>query len=132
MLSMCHWDDEDEDEDDGYSYKKLKKHHKTKKDYDDDECYTSTGEEMIDEINSYYKDFNKGKSCSAAKKFYDGVERSRLNKWYEEESVLGFLYTIAIINLIVQIFGILLWACGRFLGMIIGGSDAKTPSDGEA
>ena len=69
---------------------------------------------------------------STKESLYNGIERSRLNKWYEEESVLGFLYTIAIINLIVQIFGILLWACGRFLGMIIGGSDAKTPSDGEA
>ena len=54
--------------------------------------------------------------------------RSYLNTLYREDL---YLYSTALINLIIQIAGILLWACGRFLGLFLGGlSNEKTPSDG--
>ena len=81
-------------------------------------------------IQKNYKDDYKGKTSPAVKKYYNKEERKILSEKYRDPD---FLYPIALINLIIQIISILLWACGRFLGLILGGgSDEKTPSDGEA
>ncbi|KAK8838837.1 hypothetical protein M9Y10_032877 [Tritrichomonas musculus] len=82
-------------------------------------------------IQKKYKDGNKGKIASAIKKHYMSEAKSYLKPFYYD---ISFLYQTALINLIIQIFGILFWACGRFLGLVLGGggADAKTPSAGEA
>ena len=83
-------------------------------------------------LNYFYKDSNKGKVPPPVTKYYKSNTRSTLNQAADDISYFTNLYTIAIINLIIQIFGILFWACGRFLGFILGGSDNKTVSEGEA
>ena len=96
---------------------------------EDFECDKPVSErKIIDGLNSINKDYNKGKSTSKTAKFYDGASRNILNDLWLN---CYLLYNLALINLIIQIFGIVFWACGRFLGFALGGSDEKTPSDGE-
>lgn len=101
---------------------------------DDFECNDDASFDDIESILMYnYKDGNKGKIAPAVKKYYRNRVRSDLNGYPKDSRAFTFLYTVALINLIVQICGILFWAAGRFLGLVLGGgSDEKTPSDGEA
>lgn len=101
---------------------------------DDFECNDDASFYNIASILMYnYKDGNKGKIAPAVKKYYRNSARSDLNGYPKDSYAFTFLYTVALINLIVQICGILFWAAGRFLGLVLGGgSDEKTPSDGEA
>lgn len=77
------------------------------------------------------KDYNKGVVPSFIKKHYYSEARKNLNDIFANPY---YLYSFALINLIIQICGILLWACGRFLGLILegGNKDEKTASEGEA
>lgn len=77
------------------------------------------------------KDYNKGVVPSFIKKHYYSEARKEFNDNFVYPNCL---YSFALINLIIQIFGILLWACGRFLGLILegGNKDEKTASEGEA
>lgn len=80
-------------------------------------------------VQDRYKDGNKGKIAPSIKKYYMRNARSENNNLYRNDN---FLYTIALINLILQIVAILFWACGRFLDLLLGGrSLEKTPSVGE-
>lgn len=86
-------------------------------------------DDIIDILALHYKNTNKGKVASSIKKFYNSQTKSEFNSYWLESRVL---YCFAIMNLIIQIVGILFWAAGRFLGLLLGGGDAKTASEGEA
>lgn len=96
-------------------------------------CSSLSYSEILSTLKLYDKESNKGKIPSSFKKYARGLSRSFLNDIPKESSAnYSLLYTAALINMILQIFGILFWACGQFLGLILhGGSDEKTPSEGE-
>ena len=86
-------------------------------------------------------DYRKGKVPSHIKKKVNSDFRSSINEILKTDNIYYadyrfnsnfnyFRYHIALINMIVQIIGIVLWACGKFLGM--NGSDEKSQSENEA
>lgn len=121
------------DEEYGRKKNNFKKIKEDEDEEDENTCEYKSVSFYLNEIEKNYKDSNKGKHTSRYRKYYNGKVRSAYTHWYIDEDAEGFLYVIALINLIIQIFGILFWACGRFLGMLGGGgADDKTPSAGEA
>lgn len=108
------------------SYKDLEKKC-DKKDYPKNACicnyvdYYGGDECSIDDVNNYimknYDDEYKGKIPSSVKKIYDGMTRNNLkNTWIDHQE----LYNFAIINLSVQLLGIVL----SVVGMVIPGGYA--------
>lgn len=90
-------------------------------------CEPITEEQLNYILDSQYADYRKGKSLKNVKKFFNSVSREMLNdNWIN----CYYLYNLAYINFIIQIFAIVFWACGRFLGLILGGG-LDTPSEDE-
>lgn len=86
--------------------------------------YTDFDDDIKEVINYYYKDSNKGKVPPYIVKHY----KSEAKKFMNSLKAYPGLYDVALMNLIIQIFGIIFWACGMF---IPNGKD-KMPSEGEA
>lgn len=95
---------------------------------EDESSYPMCDDYEFDDVSyvfiENYKDSEKGKVAPYIKKYYKNKYKSEFNdlSWYPG------LYMVAMINLIIQIFGIIIWACGTF---IPNGED-KMPSEGEA
>lgn len=99
----------------------------------EDDCEPASLYGIYKMIDKYYDDSNKGKIPPSVKKSQRNIQRSLLNSVVESDySRFNILYTIAIINLIIQIIGILFWAGGIFFGLKSNGSGDKTASEGEA
>lgn len=73
-------------------------------------------------LRSKYEDYNLGKEVPYIKKHYKKEARKTLNNQIKTPGGYQYLYTIAIINLIVQIVGFLFIAGSAVLGFIFGGS----------
>ncbi len=78
---------------------------------------------MLDNID----DFRKGNVPSKIKKHIKSENNKLINDYLTSDYLL---YHFALINLIVQIVGLVLWACGKFLSK--NDSDDKSPSENEA
>lgn len=74
--------------------------------------YTQFGE-VVNDIQSKYENSNRGDYAPFVKKYYDGHSRTVLFTIWEDPFTL---YTLAIINIIAQSLGIIIWIVGRILG----------------
>lgn len=89
----------------------------------------------LDDIKEYlrsnYEDFNMGKEVPYLKKQFKKQARSSLNNQLKTPYSYGYLYTLAIINLVVQIVGALFLAGSAVLGVLFGGNSDGDNSEKE-
>lgn len=77
-------------------------------------------------IHYYSTDYNSGK----IHQFFKNHLKSEAKEYMNSLSTYPGLYEVALINLIIQIFGIIFWACGTFIPT--NDNNDEMPSEGEA
>lgn len=97
--------------------------------YDGDSDYFSENEKQFSDIKTtlqyYSKDSKKGIVIPGIKNYYKQERKNSSKRVYYNND----LYQIALINMIIQIFGILFWAVGKFIPN--GESNEKEQSENE-